>query len=225
MSRVIAVVEGQTERSFVEESLAPWLAARKVFLSARLVGAPGHKGGGRSFDRPKVDILKLLKQESATVVTTMFDFYGMIPKRWPGREKATNAPHDEKSRMVEEAIAKEIAATLKRGFDRCRFVPYVQMHEFEALLFAQPELIAEVVQDESITKKLKRIREEFGNPEEINDDPRTHPAARITKLSSVYKKTLHGIIAAKRIGIETIREECPHFNEWLTALEKLGGTQ
>jgi hypothetical protein len=94
-SRVIAVVEGQTEQTFVREVLAPWLAERTVFLSPRLVGKPGHKGGVGEYSRAKKDMLALLKQEAGTIITTMFDFYAM-PFSWPGREEASKAPHKKK---------------------------------------------------------------------------------------------------------------------------------
>lgn len=119
MNRVIAVVEGQTEGTFVRDVLAPWLGSKGVMLSARLVGKPGHKGGVGSFQRAKNDIVSLLKQESDTYVTTMFDFYGM-PAKWPGREDAKNVSHDQKALTVEEAIKDDVVATLGDSLDERR---------------------------------------------------------------------------------------------------------
>jgi len=69
--------------------------------------------------------------------------------------------------------------------------------------------------------KLERIKRSFANPEEINDNPETAPSKRILKIFSGYQKVLHGPTIAKRIGIENIRTECPHFHEWLDWLENL----
>lgn len=220
MNRVIAVVEGYAEQVFIRDVLAPWLGGHGVGLSARLVGKPGHKGGVGQYSRTQRDVLALLKQESATFVTTMFDFYGM-PDSWPGRKKAAKAAHARKALTVEQAILDDIAATLGGRFDKRRFLPYIQVHEFEALLFSSPQVIAEVVADPDIEEELRKIRSEFKTPEEIDDSPDTAPSKRIEKLCPRFQKPLHGVIAAQRIGIETIRQECPHFHEWLTALEAL----
>ncbi len=223
MNRVIAVVEGYAEQAFARDVLAPWLAGRGVIFSARLVGKPGHKGGVGEYHRAQRDILALLRQESTTVVTTMFDFYGM-PGNWPGRRKVRRASHAKKAATVERAILEDVAKQMGPKFNRKRFLPYIQMHEFEALLFSRPETIAEVIPDVGASDALQAIRDEFSTPEEIDDDPQTAPSKRIERLCPAYQKPFHGAIAAKRIGIEVIRQECPHFNEWLSALESLGQT-
>ena len=219
MSRAIAVVEGQTEQTFVREVLAPWLGDRGVFLSSRLVGRPGHKGGVGKYVRARKDILALLKQESSTIITTMFDFYG-LPRSWPGREVADRAHHEKKASIVEAAILKDISETLDDNFDKMRFRPYVQMHEFEALLFTRPEMIAEVVGKPEIASKLRAIRKQFKTPEEINDNPKMAPSQRIKSLHLDYEKPLHGSIAALRIGVDAMLTQCPHFREWLVNIQK-----
>jgi hypothetical protein len=223
MNRVIAVVEGYAEQAFVRDVLAPWLAVRGVGFGARLVGKPGHKGGVGEYHRAQRDILTLLRQESSTIVTTMFDFYGM-PSSWPGRKKARTGGHARKAATVERAILADVAKQMGPKFNEKRFLPYIQMHEFEALLFSRPETIAEVIPHAKASDDLKAIRDEFSTPEEIDDDPQTAPSKRIERLCPAYQKPLHGAIAARRIGIEVIRQECPHFNEWLTVLELLGQT-
>ena len=63
MHRVLTVVEGFTERAIVEQTLAPYLGARGLSLHAKVIGKPGHKGGVRSFEAVRKEILALLKQE------------------------------------------------------------------------------------------------------------------------------------------------------------------
>lgn len=220
MSRVVAIVEGQTERTFVRDVLAPWLGWKGVLLTARLIGRPGHKGGIGDFGRAKNEIASLLKQESGTIITTMFDFYGM-PKTWPGRAEASRVSHDHKARTVEQAIKVALKAHLGSAFDEGRLLPYVQMHEYEALLFSQPNAISAVMRAEDSLAELEEIRNSFETPEHINDTPETAPSKRLEAIFPFYQKTFHGILASKVIAIETMRRECPHFDEWLTTLESL----
>jgi hypothetical protein len=61
--------------------------------------------------------------------------------------------------------------------------------------------------------------------EEIDDQPETAPSRRIAKLFPGYRKggslVAHAPIIIKRIGLETVREACPHFNHWLAKLEAM----
>jgi hypothetical protein len=223
MSRVIAVVEGQTEQTFVREVLAPWLWDRRgVELVASPAGKPGKKGGN-SYGKVKRDIIKHLKNPYFTVVTTFFDFYGM-PLKWPGRRAARTKSQGIKPLTVEKAIRNDIEGDVGTELIP-RLLPYIQMHEFEALLFSETSALPKVMQNASTKDQLDEIREEFETPEEINDSPVSAPSKRIESIFPFYQKPFHGVLAAQRIGIETIREECPHFNEWVTALEKVGGTK
>jgi Domain of unknown function (DUF4276) len=221
MSRVIAVVEGQTEQGFVREVLAPFLGHENVHMSARLVGKPGHKGGDCRYERAKRDVLALLNQERETIVTTMFDFYA-LPDSWPGRTDARTTSTAEKAVVVEAAVKADILHELGTSFDQSRFHPYIQMHEFEALLFSQPAAICAVLRSAGSEKQVQAIRAAFSNPEEINDNSETAPSKRLLKLFADYQKRLHGSIVAKRIGVDAMRRECPHFSGWVGMLESLG---
>lgn len=221
MNRVIAVVEGQTEQGFVREVLAPYLAVHGVSLTARLVGKPGHKGGVGAYQRARRDILLLLRQESDTVVTTMFDFYGM-PNSWPGRQTAKAAPAAEKAAIVENAIRHDILQELGTSTSERRFYPYVQMHEFESLLFCDPATTCAVLRSAKSALSVQAIRDSFSTPEEINDDPNTAPSRRLERLFRAYRKRLHGLIAAQRIGIEKMLDQCPHFSVWVEKLRSFG---
>ena len=54
------------------------------------------------------------------------------------------------------------------------------------------------------------------SPEEINDDPQTAPSKRILNIFPKYKKVTDGTQIALKVGLEQIRKECPHFDEWMT---------
>ena len=74
----------------------------------------------------------------------------------------------------------------------------------------------------SLKKKSKPFETSFRNPEEINDNSETAPSKRLLKVFANYRKLFHGLIAAKRIGIDAMRKECPHFAQWVEVLESLG---
>lgn len=222
MSRVIAVVEGQTEQAFVREVLAPWLWEHGgLELRASVAGKPGKKGGN-SYEKIRNDILNHLANSHFDYVTTFFDYYGMSDK-WPGRASSRTQPHLQKAGTVETAMALDITpdVTSERAG---RYIPYIQMHEFEALLFSRPSALADVIQVKKALKPLQKVRDLFSNPEEINDSPATAPSKRIEAVFRHYKKPLHGILAARQITIEVMREECPHFNDWIERLQHLGRT-
>jgi len=98
------------------------------------------------------------------------------------------------------------------------------IHEFEALLFAAPEFLAQVMNDPSAASYLQGIRDSFPTPEDIDDEPTTKPSARVLHRFPGYRKPLHGPMTTGRIGLDTLRRECAHFNEWVTKLERVGST-
>lgn len=219
MVRVHVFVEGQTEKMFVQSILVPYLARNEIYLFPRQLGKPRHKRGICEYRLARRDILATLKQETHTFCTTMFDYYGM-PNSWPQREAARRCPFPQKSVAVEGAILADIAGELSEGFDCSRLIPYVQMHEFEALLFSDPKTLADGL-DLSDESEVQRIRAAFASPEEINDSEQTAPSKRIMALYAGYSKVTDGILIAQKIGLDAMRAECPHFNEWLQKLETL----
>jgi len=102
-----------------------------------------------------------------------------------------------------------------------RFIPYVQIYEFEGLLFSDPQRFASGIDQPQLAAEFSAIPDDFSTPEEINDSPMTAPSKQIEKLFRRYEKPLHGSLAAMEIGLSTIRAECPIFDEWLRRLEGL----
>jgi len=222
IARVLAFVEGQTEEKFIREIVAPKLIARNVFITATTPGKKRSQGGVQSWAGIRKELLRYLKEDAVRYVTTMFDYYGM-PVEWPGRrESASVQKYDKKAYLVEDAILKDISESMGKAFDWQRFIPYVQMHEFEALLFSAPDILGKVASEQDITHDLQGIADSFETPEEIDDDPRSAPSKRIIRLSHLYQKVLHGSIAAQQIGLPLMRQKCPHFGEWIARLESLG---
>ena len=95
------------------------------------------------------------------------------------------------------------------------------LHEFEALLFVDPNKFKEWVDDESIIDSLHQIKASYSSPEEINNSPQTAPSKRILGLIPDYNKVIQGTIIAMEIGLDEMRRQCLHFNHWLDRLENL----
>ncbi len=226
MSEVVAVVEGQTEQTFIRDHLAGHLEARGITIWSRLSGRIVRRGGIRSWESVRDDILRTLRERRGRICTTMFDFYGM-PHNWPGRSQAAAMPLKRKGVFVEQALLDDLGNYAGQDFHRDLFVPYVQVHEFEALLFAEvsemAKTLAVVTQrtTASLHSKFSTILSQAGQPEAINDSFETCPSRRITGIVPAYSKPLHGPIIAGHIGLEILRSRCPHFGQWLTRLESL----
>lgn len=214
--RLNVIVEGQTEQRFIEKILAEHLGHRQIVTTARAVETSrGNKGGLTSYQKAKNDIQRWLKEDKNANVyfTTMFDLYA-LPTDFPGYDEAQSYPPYERTEILEQRLSEDIA-------DR-RFLPYIQLHEFEALIFAAPELLAyEYLGYESQIEQLRQIGE-AQNPELINDGPTTAPSKRILRIIPAYKKAVGGIDVAAAIGVEKMRQRCRHFHKWLEKLEQLG---
>jgi len=216
---VLILVEGQTEETFVRDILAPHLSSRNVYLTPVLAttkvvkSGPNFKGGLTSYNQVKKQLLRLLGDTEAAAVTTMFDLYG-LPADFP----------DYKSRPLKNCYAKvaHLESAFYQDINHSRFKPYLQLHEFETFLFVSPKETNARLPGANILEALAQIKSSFDSPEEINDHPKTAPSKRLLNLFSRYQKTLHGPIVVKSLGLDQIRQECSHFNGWLSWLEGLG---
>jgi len=217
---VYIIVEGQTEQTFVRELLAPEMGYQGIFLHPVLIGKPGHKGGDIRFERAKEDIGRFLKQRSSTHISTMFDYFRLEPS-WPGNVNMQGYPTAiEKAKKIEDATLARIRELFPDHNVEGRFIPYIEMHEFEALLFSEASILAKEIRVDPA--EIEDILDEFGEPEEIDDGPDTAPSKRLISFHNSYRKVAMGKTISEAIGIPTIREKCPHFDKWLTRLEQLG---
>ena len=227
MSRILVHVEGQTEESFVNNVLAPYLyRVGYALVSPRLLGNArqrSRRGGIRPWDSVRKDILNHLTADQTALATTMVDYYG-LPDTWPGREEGgQKGTLQARAASVEQAVLDDISESLGGSFDPRRFVPYVVMHEFEGLLFSDPDRFARGIGRPNLSSEFQAIRDDFDSPEAINDSPETHPSERIMELYQGYQKPLMGVLAVEEIGLDAIREECPLFDRWIEELEQRAG--
>ena len=218
-TEVVVLVEGATEQRFIKELLAPHMAVRNVFLTPIILDKTGEKGGDVKFARARNDIGKHLKQRHDTYVTLMVDYYG-INGDWPGyTESRKEALHTRKAEIMNQATAEILAKLFPEYSPERRFIPYISMHEIEALYFSAPAALATKL-GVSLAS-IDEILSECGEPENVNDNIQTAPSKRLEKLSDRFKKTSTGLAIAREIGISCMREACPIFNTWLNQLESL----
>jgi hypothetical protein len=219
-------VEGETEETFVNEILKPHLQKFGYEnVSARLLGNArqrDRRGGIRAWNNVRSDIIRHLKEDPNCYATTMVDYYALPQDKlnaWPGRAEATNLPFLQKASTIENSLSEDICQELGQNFNASRFVPFILMHEFEALLFSNCEAFCTGIGKPELADKFQAIRDQFPSPEEINDSPTTAPSKRVESLILGYQKPLYGVVAALEIGLSTIRSECAHFRNWLEKLE------
>ena len=218
MTRIYVVVEGQTEESFVNDVLAPALTARRIYFYPILLAG---RGGNVNYARVQKDVLRQLKQDRSAYCTTMLDFYG-LGKDFPGTPLPPNLSNLDKVTHIEQAVSGDIIAQAPGLRPDVRFIPHPQLHEFEGLLFSDPTAFASGINQSNLAGQFQSIREGFPTPEDINDGPASAPSKRVLRLCGSYRKVLNGTQAAKNVGVDAMRRECPHFREWFERLEQLG---
>lgn len=218
MRQVLTVVEGQTEEQFVKEVLAPELVQYGIFLNPKIVvtkvvkGGPNSKGGITDFGKVRRDILNCLKDKSVHV-TTFIDYY-QLPSDFPEYNKGTFTSSLERVLHLEKALANAIGDP--------RFIPYIQLHEFEALLFSKKDGFAYFYPNDGLVlSQIDQIMQDFPNPEDINDKPTTAPSKRLARAIPGFDKVVQGNIIALENGLNAILETCPHFCSWVDNLKSL----
>ena len=209
MKRLYIVVEGQTEQEFVNSVIAPYLQNFGIYsVTPTLIHTSRTgKGGMANYQHLKNTInLQLVSKKDDFVVTTFIDFF-RIPNNMPDYETCMGEGDKmKKVEMLEEAINKDIA-------DK-RFAAYIQLHEFEALLFADNRGF-EYYYPKNITEQTAKIIEAYNNPEDINSSPQGAPSKRLLAINPDYNKVIEGNLVAMEIGIEKIIDKCPRFATWI----------
>ncbi len=225
MVRLHCIAEGLTEKNFVQRTLSPLFAMQNIFIDVTCVltskdlrYGKQYKGGLSTYTKAKNHIQAWLKQDSNTDVrfTTMFDLYG-LPGDFPGYDesKKINNPYD-RVKFLEEKFKEDISDT--------RFFPYIQLYEFEALIFVDPGKLADEyfnIDAEIQNLRIMRSNAKDQNPECINDSPDSSPSKRILKLIPDYDKSNIGPLIAEKIGLKRLRTECKHFGSWISQIENL----
>jgi len=218
--------EGATEQGFCKQLLEPHLFPQydglihpvKITHSKHhgrvsRGGVPGH------YETMRREILNELKgrRERDVFFTTLIDLYG-LPKNFPGKKTHRRDPNDPIPYVI--ALEKAFGENIKDP----RFIPYLQLHEHDTILFAEPESFRIAFDDcDEAIEELKKIAGSFPTIEHIDDGHTTAPSKRIISLLPAYagRKPIAGPEVAEYTGLAVIRSKCPHFDAWLSRLETL----
>ncbi len=213
MKRMIFVVEGDTEQAFVGNIIVPYFFEKFQFSNVSCYKIK-HSGGGISkYSHIRKDLVNSIN-ESDSVVTTMADFY-KLPKDTPHYKDSKSCVTDlQQVEYLEKAMQEDLSIDYPRA--ERYFFPYIQLHEFEALLFSSEQAYDQLFEDKEVDfKRLRQVMKTFPNPEDINNGDSTAPSKRLMNLMKGYNKVVHGVQIASEIGIDTLIKKCPHFRSWI----------
>ena len=231
MTRLQFLVEGSTELRFIKSVLAPHLGAIgimaypiAVLTSKDRRLSREYRGGINSYQQVKADLLRLIKRYGTkhnTWFTTMIDLY-RLPSDFPGYLPAGRNQH---YRQRVEYLERELGADVNHA----RFIPYIQLHEYEALLLSAPDRFRSFYEEqehEAGIQRLQALASRYSSPEEIDDGSLTAPSKRIIAEIPQYEddKASAGPQIVGQIGLALIRQKCPHFNDWITRIENLSSS-
>ena len=225
-AKIIHVLcEGQTEQGFVEEVLRPYLIKNGVKSVKSIIVSTNKKlnaqGGMSSYTHARTDLNLMLQSNpdscyESHIFTTMFDFYA-LPNDFPGYEEASS--------IIEPyAHINSLEQSFTNAINDSRFIPYIQLHEFEALVFCGIDHLVKIYPKcKKSCEQLTTVLHKSGNPELIDNGPTTAPSKRIIKAIEgekkyKYNKPATGKAVTKEIGIDELRARCQHFNEWIEQL-------
>lgn len=221
--RIHVLAEGVTERSFIERVLCPYLLektnqsvyvdSRCVLTSKDLRNGRVYRGGLTSYVKVKNDLKRWLREDASGNVrfSTMFDLYA-LPNDFPGFADASRMSDPyERVEFLENAFMNDIGDT--------RFLPYIQLHEFEALIFVDPLKLKELyLNNDAAVENLVEIAGTFDSPEKIDNGVETAPSKRILKEIPEYDKVFAGVETVQSIGVDKLMASCKHFSEWVNKL-------
>ena len=216
--------EGQTELRFASKVLATYLVVKGIVVLPQLLITSRKKnarGGVLSYQQAKRDLTFMIRgardnEQEVHYFTSMFDLYALSDD-FPGFAEASALKDYSQVAKLEEAFGKDVNCY--------KFIPYIQLHEFEALVLCNIDGLKDIYPNAS--KKLIELKNEIttqygDNMELVDNSAETAPSKRIIKALEDeyhYDKPKSGTEITDKIGIDTLRTKCRHFNVWLSKIE------
>lgn len=198
---VYVICEGESEETFVNIVLDRYLYEKFEFFAKPLL-----LRGTSTYKRLVGKTRDFVSQFHNFIVTSMVDFYGLKDK--PVLKQGSP-----------DIMASEFEKHYFNDVGRENFVPYISMHEYEAIYFSDPSVFSVYSPDD--VGKAQMILQEFGgNPEAINGGEMTAPSKRIEKFEPRYRKKSGAKELLKNLTIPDISDKCHHFSGWIQSLEE-----
>ena len=224
ISVIHVLCEGPTEERFVSRVLKPYLLPYNIIVHPHIVYTSRKKkakGGVVSYEKVESDLNTLMKQFSDNsyekhFFTTMIDLYA-LPNDFPGYAPKLADIYNWVN-QIEKAFAEDIKCE--------KFIPYIQLHEFETLVLCNVKELVNLYPQAS--KQLKAMdtnwRDEFNElVEYVNTSVNKSPSKRIiSALKGKYKynKVKSGTEVTENIGIDELCNMCAHFSIWIEQLKR-----
>lgn len=208
MKRLVFIVEGDTEIILVQNIIVPYLIERgfRNAMHAQTIttNRKQHKKGGVSgYLKFKNEVTRTLAQGNV-IITSFIDFF-KLPTDFPAYTSDST-----KIAQIEQAIHDDF-------HNNPAFIPYIQRHELEALMFSGREGFDLVIDDLEKLNQIDEILEAYSNPEDINNHPDTAPSKRLIKIFG-YDKVTDGELILDILAIDKMIDKCPRFAEWLNKI-------
>jgi hypothetical protein len=208
MKRLVFIVEGDTEIILVQNLIVPYLInlgfSNEMHAQTIIMNRKQHKKGGvTGYPKFRNEVSRTLAQ-SNVIIRSIIDFFRL--------------PADFPSHTFDSTRIHQIESAIHDDFDNNPdFLPYIQRHELEALMFSGREGFVLVIDDEEKLAQIDQILENYPNPEDINNDPDTAPSKRLIRIFG-YDKTGDGELIFDMLGIDNMLQKCPRFTEWMKKL-------
>ena len=222
--RLLIYCEGQTEGTFVNRVLRPHLQlhgvkVERAELALTSLSPVATRGGFTNWEAIDQDLRDTFAQDSDPNlrITTLLDVY-RIPAKVPGMSSIVGP-------LTAESDVTAVEQAMEASFGEPRFKAYLQRHEVEALLLADPRALAQTFHHHatSINTLASQIAS-FTNVEDIDHGSQTHPAARLEAAIPGYQylkaDNFHWVLASADLSL--VRLKCPRFDQWLSHWEQWG---
>jgi hypothetical protein len=188
--KIVVLCEGYTERAVVSDLFSRWLNPR---VTERIGFKPVRFNGWKQLvdDAPRKAAFHL-RDPKVLGVVTLLDLYG--PTFYPAHLKSA----EERRVWGTEHLLDQL--------EESRYRPHFAVHEVEAWILAQPEIL-----DPKVRKKLPGKAEK---PEEVNSN---QPPAKLLDqiysevLNKGYKKVVGGTKLFAKLDPEVVYAKCPAF--------------
>jgi hypothetical protein len=227
MKTLNIVVEGSTEESFVKDVLVKHFQSfgiivycRKIRTGWDTMNNKPAKGGLLKYRKLRNDVISWIEEDRGredTFYSSFIDLYAF--------PKDNESPYSPQIQSISDPYVKveTLEKAIKADISHAAFIPYIQLHEFETFLFVSPDNLLVMYPDRATY--IQRLKKDVNglSPEKINETPQNAPSKRIIRHIPEYEvqKAQVGPLVAGDIGIGELRDNCPHFNDWISRLENI----